>query len=595
MIDRRTFFRSAGMTTGAALLAGAPVTSATLAEAAIGTVAAPGARFDRPRDSFAPAGTMLRRGTPRQLGLDPAPISSALARVHGWTEPDEVTGHPLFSGAVCMLVHNGVIVRTGVAGKALRYAEAQGTELPASEQLPMRPDTIFDVASISKLFTSIVGLQLIESGLLDVDAPVATYLPAYAANGKAAITIVQLLTHTSGLQPDLDLWKDWPDISSRRRAVLDVAPVEVPGTAYIYSDLNMISMQLLAEHVTGSTLDKLVRDGITGPLGMVDTGYNPPASKRHRIAATEYEIQQGRGLVWGQVHDENAWSLAGVAGHAGVFSTARDLAVLGQTVLNGGSYAGRRILSAETVEQMLTNYNTAFPDDSHGLGFELDQIWYMGALTSRRTAGHTGFTGTAMVIDPLSSSIAIVLTNRVHPTREWGSINEARETVAASLAHAMAVTPVSGRFAWYTDAANQRTTTLSTPSLGIGIGTVIVHYQTFVDTEESDTATLEASVNGEEWTAVPVRASGTGAPDGAVATLSGTGHRAWWRVSGSVPLLSPPPNTLRLRWRYTTDKQYRGRGVYVDGIKVLTRDAVLFDGERHGSRFVANGWALSNR
>jgi serine-type D-Ala-D-Ala carboxypeptidase len=220
----------------------------------------------------------------------------------------------------------------------------------------MRQDTIFDIASISKLFTSIVGLQLVESGRLDLDAPVARYLPAYGANGKAAITIEQLLTHTSGLQPDLDLWKDWPDIPSRRQAVPDVAPTDEPGTTYVYSDLNMISMQLLVEHVTGSTLDTLVRNGITRPLGMVDTGYNPPASKRHRIAATEYEIQQGRGLVLGQVHDENAWSLGGVAGHAGVFSTARDLAVLGQTVLGGGSYAGRRILHPLTVERMLTNY-----------------------------------------------------------------------------------------------------------------------------------------------------------------------------------------------------------------------------------------------
>ncbi|MGH3621723.1 MAG: serine hydrolase, partial [Sciscionella sp.] len=180
MIDRRTFFRSAGTATGAALLAGGAVTavsSAALADPATGIAAA--ARFDRPLYGFAPAGTRLRHGTPRQLGLDPAPISSALAEVRGWTEPDPVTGHPLFSGAVCMLVHNGVIVRTGVAGKALRYADRQGTELPAGEQIPMHQDTIFDMASISKLFTSIVGLQLVESGRLDVDAPVAEYLPAY--------------------------------------------------------------------------------------------------------------------------------------------------------------------------------------------------------------------------------------------------------------------------------------------------------------------------------------------------------------------------------------------------------------------------------
>jgi hypothetical protein len=116
-----------------------------------------------------------------------------------------------------------------------------------------------------------------------------------------------------------------------------------------------------------------------------------------------------------------------------------------------------------------------------------------------------------------------------------------------------------------------------------------------VDTESTDTVTLEARVNGGEWAAVLVRASGADAPDGEVSTLSGTGHRAWWWVSGSLLVISPPPTDLRLRWRYNTDKQYRGRGVYVDGIQVLSGDTLLFDGERQGARLVADGWALSNR
>ena len=165
---------------------------------------------------------------------------------------------------------------------------------------------------------------------------------------------------------------------------------------------------------------------------MGDTGYNP--TDKERTAATEYQTAPPRGLVWGEVHDENAWSLGGVAGHAGVFSTADDLAVLAQALLNGGTYRGHRILDRKSVELLVTNFNEAFPGDAHGLGFELDQRWYMDALSGPRTAGHTGYTGTSIVIDFDSRSFAILLTNRVHPSREWGSNNQARREWAHGLA-----------------------------------------------------------------------------------------------------------------------------------------------------------------
>ena len=183
--------------------------------------------------------------------------------------------------------------------------------------------------------------------------------------------------------------------------------------------------------MTGKTLDKLVADGITKPLQMRDTGYNPDPKKKPRIAATEFQTAPPRGMVWGSVHDENAWSLGGVAGHAGVFSTADDLAVLAQTFLNGGSYRGARILKESSVTAMITNFNQAFPGNDHGLGFELNQRWYMGGLSGPRTAGHTGYTGTSIVIDFDSRSFAILLTNRVHPSRNWGSNNPARRAVVA--------------------------------------------------------------------------------------------------------------------------------------------------------------------
>src|SRR5699024_3509970 len=174
---------------------------------------------------------------------------------------------------------------------------------------------------------------------------------------------------------------------------------------------------------------------------MVDTGYNPPAAKLQRIAATEYQEVPDRGMVWGEVHDENAWSLGGVAGHAGIFSTLDDMAILSQTMLNGGWYGEARILAEESVTAMITNENEEFPGDAHGLGFELNQRWYMSGLTSIRTAGHTGFTGTSLVIDFNSASFVILLTNRVHPSREWGSINPARRSAADGMADAMSIEP----------------------------------------------------------------------------------------------------------------------------------------------------------
>lgn len=570
----------------------------TAVVASTGTAAAeparptPAGRFDQPRQGFAPASTVLRHGTPQQVGLDPQPIRAVLAQLDGWTRNDPTTGHPLYSGQVTLLAHDGVIVAKDAAGFALRYADQQGDPLPATQQIPMRTNTIFDLASLSKLFTCVVAMQQIQAGTLDVAATVAGYLPDFATNGKGTVTVEQLMTHTSGLpaDPDPPLWQ-YSDRPSQVRAILEVAPQFAPGSTYLYSDLNMLTLQQILEQVTGRSLDVLVRNGITAPLGMRDTMYNPPASLRHRIAAEEYEQGAGepqRGLVWGEVHDENAWALGGVAGHAGVFSTVDDIAVLAQAILNGGSYAGRRILSEQAVTQMLANHNQRFPSDSHGLGFELDQRWYMGRLDSARTAGHTGFTGTTFVMDPLSRSIALQFSNRVHPTRNWGSTNLARQVAANGLANAMSVRGPS----WYSGIGNAGTATLTTPVITTTGSAVLVGYDIFVDTEPAfDLVTLLASTDGTTWTTVPVTATGTGAPQGAVTTLSG-GSRTWWRVRAQLPASSGP---LRLRWQYVTDGNYTGRGVNVAGVRVADTTGVLFDGDRHRQAFTGTDWELTLR
>ncbi|ACU98552.1 serine hydrolase domain-containing protein [Saccharomonospora viridis] len=549
-------------------------------------------RFDRPQQGFAPASTVLEAAAPEDVGLDPKPIREAERLLARMAESDYVDGHPLFAGAVGLLAHDGKVVDTFAVGSAVRYADGEGVELPADERVPMREDTIFDIASVTKLFTSIAVMQLVERGEVVLDRPVAAYLPEFGVNGKQDITVRQLLTHTSGLEPGLFLWRDWPDKQSRINAVLEVAPQHEPGTTYTYSDLNLITLGVLVERVTGDELDEVIAERITEPLGMKDTEFNPPAEKLDRIAATEFQEQPARGLVRGEVHDENAWSLGGVAGHAGLFSTARDLSVLGQALLNGGTYAGERILRPSTVLQLFTNYNSEFPDNSHGLGFELDQIWYMGGLTSPSTAGHTGYTGTSFVVDRQSRSIAVLLTNRVHPSRSWGSINPARQAWATGLARALAVEPKHGRRAWSSFVGDDSTATLTTPRLAPRGRGVTVTFDAFVNTEPSDVLTLEASVDhGRTWTTVPLRARGEGAPRGTVEGLSGTDHRAWWSVRATMPAT----DAVTLRWRFTTDGNYTARGVVVDGIRVNDARGTLLDGERQPQRFDAQGFVLTGR
>jgi CubicO group peptidase (beta-lactamase class C family) len=583
----------------AVLLAAAVGVSAGTAGAAGAGPAHPGGpgpqtgRFDQVQTAYAPAWTTLRDGSPQSAGLDPGPINTAMQQLDAYTQDDPATGHPLYSGQVTELVHDGVVVARHASGYALKYADYQGDPLPADQQIPMKTNTIFDLASLSKLFTSIVAMQEIQAGKLDLNATVASYLPEFASNGKGDITIKMLLTHTSGLpaDPTPPLWQD-PDMASRVKAILDTVPQYPAGSTYLYSDLNMLSLQQVLQTITGKTLDTLVRNQITAPLGMKDTMYNPPASLKPRIAAEEYEQGAGepqRGLVWGSVHDENAWAMGGVAGHAGVFSTVDDMAKLAQAFLNGGTYGGHRILSEASVQQMWTNYNQAFPGDSHGLGFELDQRWYMGALNSANTAGHTGFTGTTIVIDPESRSIALQFSNHVHPNRNWGSTNPARRDAANGLADAMAVKAPNGRPSWYSGLGDKSSATLTTKVTGRGTP-LTVSYDTFVDTEaDSDFVHLQSSTDGTTWTDVPVTVTGNGAPSGTVTELSG-GTRSWWHVTAALPSASGP---IQLRWLYTTDPEYTGRGVNVNAVRVTDGHGVLLDGDRQPGAFTGSGWALT--
>ena len=550
-------------------------------------------RFDVVHRDFAPADTVLAEQRPVRLRLDPAPIQQAWDRIDAFAHPTD-SQTPMFSSAAGVMGHHGRIVSQHVVGDALRYADGQGTLLPESERVQAQQDTIYDMASITKLFTSILVMQLVERGEVDLDTPYAQYVPEFGNNGKQDITVREMLTHTSGLVAWLPLWSKYPDKNSRIQAVMETTPAAAPGTVYTYSDLNLIALGVLAEQMTDTPLDALLQQRIAEPLGMADTGYNPDGSKLHRIAATEFQTSPDRGMVWGEVHDENAWSLDGVAGHAGVFSTTADMSILAQSMLNGGTYQGVHILAPSSVEAMITDENTEFPGNEHGLGFELNQLWYASGLASPRTAGHTGYTGTSLVIDFQSRSFAILLTNRVHPSRAWGSNNPARRALTDGLSAALAVQPRVGSTAWFGGAVDASEHTLQLP-LPQRSGGATLRFQAFADNEPTDVFALEGSEDGgATWRLLPWSVS-TGTAEGpktvsTYGTWNNQGQRTWGTAHASLP------STVDLiRWRYTTDSTTRGRGVFIDDIRVMAGNTVLFDGEKQPRTFTADGFIETRR
>ncbi|MDN3024236.1 serine hydrolase [Streptomyces sp. S.PB5] len=548
--------------------------------------------------SAASATTTLRRGSPRQAGLLEEHLRRLVTDAEAFLGPSPK--HPWYAGAVLLAGRGGTVALHRPIGMAVRYSAYDettdtGVEFPSADQIPMAEDTVFDLASVSKLFTSILAMQQIERGALELEGKVASYLPEFGAAGKQDITVRQLLTHTSGFRAWIPLYNA-PTYEEKLRLIWNEAPLNPPGTKYLYSDLNLISLQLLLERITGRGLDTLLRGEITDPLGMHRTRYNPPAVWKPRIAATEDARKPwsglDRGLVWGEVHDENAFSLGGVAGHAGVFSCAWDLAVLGRTLLNGGAYGRARILRPESVELMFTDFNTAFPGDEHGLGFELYQHWYMGAMATPRTAGHTGFTGTSLVLDPTTDSFLIVLGNSVHPVRSWRSGSAPRVAAANNLARAVPVRPRQGRTAWFAGMTTLTTATLTLPALDTSAGDARLRCALWWDTEpQADVLALESSTDGgATWQPVPFT---TTRPDEThpTGTVTGWSGRVWHRLAADLPA----HGNVTLRWRCTTDRLYVGRGAYVDGLRVEAADAVLFDEARpaDAARLAAVGWQAS--
>lgn len=343
----------------------------------------------------------------------------------------QATPRPLYSAAVALILRAGRPVASATAGELARYADDQGTPAPEEVRRPVTGSTVFDLASITKMFTATTLLTLVEEGVLALDAPLATWLPSFGTGDRRLITLRHLLNHTSGLPAVLRLWTDHPDRESRARAVLEAPLVNPPGTVFEYSCVGFLVAGLLAEQVTGRGLAELVDERVCEPLGLTDTGFLPGPDRIARTAATEYKADIGRGLVRGVVHDENSWSLGGTGGNAGVFGTAADVARFGEMLRRGGALDGVRILREATVAEMARDHLPAAIDPGfrHGLGVRIGDPNWMGKLAADGAFGHTGFTGTLLVIDRSRELVIVLFTNRVHPNREWSDVGELRRAV----------------------------------------------------------------------------------------------------------------------------------------------------------------------
>jgi CubicO group peptidase (beta-lactamase class C family) len=385
----------------------------------------------------------LLPAAPREVGMD-SRLGATL---------DSLVTAALADGAA-----PGAALAVGRHGR-LVHIEAYGRIDGAADAAAVTDSTRFDMASVTKIAAGTIAAMLLEEqGLLDLDRPVSAYLPELRAPEKAAITVRQLLTHRGGFEAFAALFRE---VTGRAAYLerIDARPLAYsPGDSSIYSDWDLVLTGLIIERLVGRPLDVFLRERVYGPLGMRDTGYNPLAAgplpadadctAAYRadhpllslIAKTEVDTVYRRMHVHGIVHDENACALGGVAGHAGLFSSARDLAILAQMLLNGGEYAGVRLLRPATIARWSARQT---PRSSRAIGFDTPSPGSSaGRYFSSRSFGHTGFTGTSMWIDPERGLFVVLLTNRVNPTRANTKHEPLRRAVADAVQRAVLDAPL---------------------------------------------------------------------------------------------------------------------------------------------------------
>jgi len=351
-----------------------------------------------PRAHLAPVSALVA-ASPFSVGMD----SALPARI------DSIVRVGIAEGAA-----PGAVVAVGRYGR-LVHLRGYGTLDYATGSPAADATSLYDLASLTKVVaTTTLAMILEEQGKLDLKRPVHLYLPEFDAPDKAPITVEMLLTHSGGLEAGAPLYLKYRG-RAEYIAQINARPLKsVPGTAAVYSDWDMVLLQAVIERITGETLDQLASDKVFRPLGMLDTQFNPDTSNtalRRRIAATMVDTARG-GLLQGTVHDGNAWALGGVSGHAGLFSSAHDLAAFSQFLLDGGSYNGVRILAPTTVARW-TNRQSLL--SSRALGWDTPAASSSsGHFFGPRSFGHTGFTGTSIWIDPERGLFVVLLMNRVN-------------------------------------------------------------------------------------------------------------------------------------------------------------------------------------
>lgn len=329
----------------------------------------------------------------------------------------------------------GAVVLAGDREKIL-LREAFGKQALAPRSEPMSEETVFDLASLTKVVcTAPAVMQLVEKARLRLDAPAARYWPAFQRNDKARITVRQLLTHHSGLRAGLQ-GEGWSGYGAALGKTAAEKPIASPGAGYLYSDINFIVLGELVRRVSGLPLDRYCARNIFRPLGMTHTMFRPGRAQRARSAPTE---PRGGRMLRGEAHDPTASRMGGVAGHAGLFASADDLALFARMLLAGGRGNGVRVLRAESVAAMLASQSPPGATRQRGLGWDIGPGDGNGTLPPG-FLGHTGYTGTSLWLDPASGLYVIILTNRVHPGGQ-GNAKPLRQAVAGLLSDALGRSP----------------------------------------------------------------------------------------------------------------------------------------------------------
>ena len=341
---------------------------------------------------------------PADVGLDKGRLDAAHETLAKGLAADEYTA------AVYLVARHGKIAAYGAMGRT------GGDE----SDPPAAIDSIFDMASVTKPVATAASLMsLVDAGVLHLGQPAEYFFPERNLPHLQGIAVKHLATHISGLPAWKPLYSNGGTSEGSIEELLQKTPLENPvGAKFVYSCLGYITLGLILEQASGKPLEKLAVENIFKPLGMKDSGHNPPKSKKSRIVKTAFS-QFREGCLWGEVHDENANSLNGNAGNAGLFSTAPDIAIFAQMILNGGEFDGVRVLSPLAVKRMITNQiNPSIGGQGYGFFTYPNDMVPSGDLFSNSSAGHTGFTGTSLLIDPEYDMFVILLTNRVYKDRD---------------------------------------------------------------------------------------------------------------------------------------------------------------------------------